>query len=91
MSNPFVPESNDGRTSYTDLFARISEEEGSFTLQFRLYNMAKAENAACGEEVTDCFEKACTLIATLADEFSIPEENIDIELRMNNSRDGTRH
>jgi hypothetical protein len=91
MSSPLLLGSEDCSTAYTDLFASISEEEGSFTLQFRLYNMAKAENAAWGEEVTDCFEKACMLIATLAAEFSIPQENIDIELRMNNSRDGTRH
>ena len=73
MSNPFLLDSEDGRTAYTDLFARISEEEGGFTVQFRLYHRAKAENAAWGEEVTDCFEKACGLIATLSAVLSIAQ------------------
>jgi hypothetical protein len=91
MSNPFLVEAQEVSTAYTHLFACISEEDGSFTVQFRLCNAAQAENGAWGEEVTDCFEKACMLISAIAAEFSISTENIEIELRMDNSKEGTRH
>jgi hypothetical protein len=87
----FLLESEEGASAYTRLFARIIEEDGSFTVQVRLSNNATAGNAAWGEEVTSCFETASMLIATLAAEFSIPAERIKIEIRMDNSKDGTRH
>jgi hypothetical protein len=89
--SPFLLESEEGTSAYTHLFACISEEDDSFTVQIRLSNTAKADNTAWGEEVTDCFETASTLIASLAAEFSIPREHIEIEIRMNKSSDGTRH
>ena len=89
--SPFLLESEKGTSVYTHLFACITEEDGSFTVQVRLSNNAKPGNTAWGEEVTDCFEKACMLISAIAAEFSISTENIEIELRMDNSREGTRH
>ena len=90
ISPPLI-QAEGGGSQYTHLFACISEEDGSFTVQFRLCNAAQAENGAWGEEVTDCFEKACMLISAIAAEFSISTENIEIELRMDNSKEGTRH
>ena len=90
-SSSILLESQEGASAYTLLFARIIEEDGSFTVQVRLSNNATAGTTAWGEEVADCFETASTLIAALAAKFSIPAERIKIEIRMNNSKDGTRH
>jgi hypothetical protein len=92
-SSPFLMESAGGRSRYTHLFACISEEDENegFTLQIRLRNHANAENTAWGEELTDCFETACLLVAALAAEFAIAPERIEIQLRMRTSTDGTRH
>ena len=92
-SSPFLIESPKGASHYTNLFARISEEDedGGFTVQVRLYNDVKPGNAAWGEEVADCFETASMLVGALAAEFSIPTECIEIELRMHKAEDGTRH
>jgi hypothetical protein len=90
-SSPILLESEEGASAYTRLLAHIFEEDGSFAVQVRLSNNATVGNAARGEEVTDCFETASTMIATLAARFAIPAESIKIEIRMNNSKDGTRH
>jgi hypothetical protein len=90
-SNPFPVESEAGRSGYTHLFACISEEDGGYTVQVRLYNNGKPGKAAWGEEIADCFETASMLVAALADEFSIATEHIEIEIRMHKLTDGTRH
>jgi hypothetical protein len=89
--SPFLSEAEEGTSAYTHLFACISEEDGSFIVQVRLSSNTKAGNSAWGEEVTDCFEAASMLIEALAAEFSIPKEHIKIEIRMDNSRESTRH
>jgi hypothetical protein len=90
-ASPFLVEADEGSSAYTDLFACITEEDGSFTVQIRLSHKGKAGNTAWGEEVTDCFDAASMLIAALAAEFSIPRERIEIEIRMDNTRESTRH
>jgi len=79
------------RSRFTDLFASISEEDDGYTVQVRLYDEATPENAAWGEEIADSIETASMLVGALAAEFSIPEARIQIEIRMNNMTDGTRH
>jgi|SRR6266849_1582209 hypothetical protein len=76
---------------YTDLFASISEEDEGYTVQVRLYDPMKPENAAWGEEIADSVETASMLVGALAAEFSIPQGRIKIEIRMNNMTHGTRH
>jgi hypothetical protein len=76
---------------YTHLFVRISEEDGGYTVQIRLYDQAGPENAAWGEEIADSLEMASNLVAAVAAEFSIPQAHIKIELRMDNLADGTHH
>jgi len=91
-SSPFLVESESGVSRYTHLSASISEEdEGGYTVQVRLYNQARPENAAWGEEIADSLETASTLVAALAAEFSIPQARIKIDIRMHNIRDGTQH
>ena len=76
---------------FTDLFASISEEDDSYTVQVRLYDRTKPDNAAWGEEIADSVETASMLVGALAAEFSIPQARIEIEIRMNNMTSGTRH
>ena len=90
-SSPLLVESDSGGSRYTHLSASISEEEDGYTVQVRLYNPAKPENAAWGEEIADSLETASMLIAALAAEFSIPQACIKIEIRMRNMKDGTQH
>jgi GH15 family glucan-1,4-alpha-glucosidase len=90
-SSPYNVESEAGRSRYTHLFACISEEDGGYVVQIRLYNHVKPENTAWGEEITDSFETASMLIAGLAAEHSIAQDLIEIEIRMHTARDGTRH
>src|ERR1044072_5887944 len=90
-TNRFRTECEPTRAHYTDLFASISEEDGSFTVQVRLYDQAKPGSGAWGEETADSIEAASVWVGALAAEFSIPQARIKIEIRMNNMTSGTRH
>jgi hypothetical protein len=90
-SDLFFIEPEEGAGRYTHLFACISEEDGGYTVQVRLYNSTKPENTAWGEEITDSFETASVLVANLAAEFSIATARVKIEIRMEKTKDGTRH
>jgi hypothetical protein len=80
-----------GKPRYTHLFACISEEDDGYVVQLRLYNKVKPAHAAWGEEITDSFETASVLIASLAAEHSIDQDMIEIDIRMETLTDGTRH
>jgi hypothetical protein len=80
-----------GLTRFTHLAACVSEEEGGFTVQVRLSHEAEPENRAWGEEVADSFEMASAMLSDLAADYSIPQTHIEITLRLENSRQGTRH
>jgi len=73
------------------LAACVSEEDGSFTVQVRLSHEAEPENRAWGEEIADSFETASAMLDDLAAGYGIPQTHIEIILRMENARDGTRH
>ena len=76
---------------YTHLSACVSEEEDGFTVQVRLFNEARPEHVAWGEEIADSFETASALLDTLAAAFAIPQARVKIRIRMENPSDGTRH
>ena len=80
-----------GKHPFTRLYAKIREEDGGFTVNIRLQNHLKQEEAAWGEEIADLFEVASLMIGSLAKEFSIPQECVSIEIRMENYRSGTQH
>jgi hypothetical protein len=90
-SRRFVVQSNSNETSYTNLFACISQEEDGYTVQVRLYDDGRPQNNAWGEELTDSFETASRLVEAIAAEFSIAQARIKIELRMHDTATGTRH
>lgn len=90
-TGPFRFETPAGKSHYTKLFACISEEEDGYMVQVRLFNEKKPENNAWGEEIVDSFETASELVAALAGDFSIAQAGIEIEIRMHNHKQGTRH
>jgi hypothetical protein len=88
---PILLKSESKQSHYTNLFACITEEEGSFSVQVRLYSKASPADAAWGEEVADSLQAASMLVNALAAEFSIAQERIELELRMLDPKAGTRH
>ena len=76
---------------FTRLYAKIRQDDGAFTVSVRLQNHLKPEQKAWGEEVAASIEMASSMIGFLAVEFSITEEFISIDIRMDDFRDGTLH
>ena len=76
---------------FTHLNARITQEEGAFTVSIRMSCAALEQDRAWGEEVAPSIEIAGEMISGLAARYSIPQSCITIHLVMTNVRDGTRH
>ena len=78
---------------FTHLFARITQEEDGYVVQVRLHNDAtpRSESTAWGEEIADSMEAASEMIASLAASFSIPQDRITLEIRMDDVAQSTRH
>jgi hypothetical protein len=76
---------------YTHLSASVSEEDGGFTVQVKLYDEADPATGVWGEEITGSIEEASAMLDDLAAAYSIPQARIKINVRMANVRDGTRH
>jgi hypothetical protein len=87
------PNSEIGHPRFTHLFARITEEDGGYVIQVRLHNdmVASSDEAAWGEEIADSIETASEMIAVLATRFSIPQDRITLEIRMEDVAGNTRH
>ena len=80
-----------GKIVFTRLYARIREEDGAFTVSVRLQNHLKQTEAAWGQEIAASIEIASSMIGAIAQQFSIPQKCISIDIGMDNYRDGTRH
>jgi hypothetical protein len=94
MSMSICPvELSAGMGRFTHLFARITEEDERYVVQVRLYNDATPlpEDAAWGEEIADSIESASEMIAGLAARFSIPQDRITLEIRMDDVAKSIRH
>jgi hypothetical protein len=76
---------------FTNLLARITQEEDGYTVHVRLYSQAAPQNDARGEEWADSLEAASMMVESLANEFAILAAQIKIEILMQDSRAGTRH
>ena len=80
------------RQRFTHLFARITEEDdGEYVVRVRLRDNAAPEDTAYGEEIADSIESAAEMISILAERFSIPQERITLEIRMDEIAVNTRH
>lgn len=78
-------------TRFTHLTAWVIEEDDGYTVRVRLHHQTKPANAAWGEEISDSLETASALLHGLAEKFSIPQSRVEVRLRLENMRDGTRH
>ena len=77
--------------TFTRLNARISQEEGAFTVSVRMHNHLNSEHRAWGVETATSIEMASGMIGQIAEQFSIPQNCISINIVMNNFREGTLH
>lgn len=77
--------------SFTRLHARITQENGAFTVSIRMLNHLKQDDRAWGQETAASVEMASTMIGQLAAQFSIPQNAISIKFVMENFKDGTQH
>ena len=77
--------------SFTRLHARITQENGGFTVSIRMLNHLKHDDRAWGQETAASVEMASTMIGQLAAQFSIPQNAISIKFVMENFKDGTQH
>ena len=76
---------------FTHLNARITQEEGAFTVSIRMYCSSWEQDRAWGEEIAPSIEIAGEMISGLAERYAIPQERITIHLVMTKITDGTRH
>ncbi len=93
MSTSPVPESAAVKSRFTDLFARITQEDDGYVVQIRLHNAAtpRPGHAVWGEEIADSIESASEMVADVAAKFCIPQGRITLEIRMNDMAENTRH
>jgi hypothetical protein len=80
-----------GGFSFTRLYAKIREEDGAFTVSVRLLDHRDQSQGAWGQEIASSIEIASSMIGCLAEQFSIPQKCIAIDIGMANFRDGTLH
>jgi hypothetical protein len=80
-----------GPFSFTRLYAKIRQEDGAFTVSVRLLDHRDMSQGAWGQEIAPSIEIASSMIGGLAEQFSIPQKCISIDIGMANIRDGTLH
>ena len=83
-----APTDNQG---YTRLYARITQEDGAFTVSIQLLNHLDLRDFASGQTEADTIELASTMISRLANQFGILPPSISISIVMQNFKDGTLH
>ncbi len=76
---------------FTRLHARISQEVIGFTVRVHMHNHLKSDEKCWGTERAQSIEMASGMIGMLAEQFSIPQQCISINIVMSNFRDGTVH
>ncbi len=79
------------RQPYTRLDARITQEDGAFTVRIRLHHHLNERDLAGGQEPAPSIEVASMMIAGVAEQFNISEPNISLTIQMENYKDGTWH
>ena len=80
-----------GPFTFTRLYAKIRQEEGAFTVSVRLLDHRDKSQGVWSQEIAPSIEIASSMIGGLAEQFSIPQKCISIDIGMANFRDGTRH
>ena len=77
--------------TFTRLYARITEEDGAFTVSVQLLNHLKQDERAWGQEIAVSIDMASSMIDLVAREFCISQNCISISIVMDNFKDGTFH
>jgi hypothetical protein len=77
--------------TYTRLHARITQEEGAFTVSVRMFDHLKLDEKAWGEEIATSIDMASLMIDAIAKQFCISQNCISVSIVMNNFKDGTFH
>jgi hypothetical protein len=77
--------------TYTRLDARITQEEGAFTVSVRLLNHLNQGERAWGEEIATSIDVASSMIGSIAKQFCIAQNCISVSIIMANFKDGTFH
>ena len=77
--------------TFTRLYARITEEDGTFTVSVRLLNHLKQDESACGQKIAGSIDMASAMVDSIAREFCISQNCISISIVMANFKDGTFH
>jgi uridine phosphorylase len=77
--------------TFTRLHARITQEEGAFTVSIRLLNHLKQEEKAWGQETATSIDMASAMIDSIAEQFGIAQPCVSVSIVMANFRDGTFH
>ena len=77
--------------TFTRLHARITEEDGAYTVRVRMLNHLNLDESAFGEEIAATIDMASLMIGSVANQFSISKSCISIKIIMSNFRDGTLH
>ena len=76
---------------FTRLHARITQEEGAFTVSVRLLNHLKQDERAWGQEIATSIDMASCMIDSIAKQFCISQKCISVSIVMDNFKDGTFH
>ena len=76
---------------YTRLHARITQEEGAFTVTVRLLNHLENGERAWGQEIAPSIDIATAMIGSIAERFGIEQKGISVRIVMEKFRDGTFH
>jgi hypothetical protein len=76
--------------AFTDLQVRITEEVDGFSVRVQLQTL-NPDDTVWGVETASSIEMASGMIAQLAQQFSIAEKSISIDITMNNFRENTFH
>ena len=77
--------------TFTRLHARITQEEGAFTVSVRLLNHLKQDERAWGEEIASSIDMATCMIDAVAKQFCISQKCISVSIVMDRFKDGTFH
>ena len=78
------------RHTYTRLHARITQEEGAFTVSVRMLNHL-SRGRSMGKEIASSIDMASAMIDSIAKQFCIPQNSISVSIVMDNFKDGTFH
>jgi hypothetical protein len=83
--------SSSSSQTFTRLHARITQEDGAFTVSVRMLNHLKHDEGAWGEEIAASIDMASSMIDSIAKQYCISPSGISVSIVMAHFKDGTFH